>query len=369
MAAAALVVVLVGVGPGCSRPGTDNDSAGGGSVPAAVGDTVGTGATPDVPGGSGGGSGGPPVTTPSAPVRPAVTPRGSTTEHTIPALDGRDRTYHLYVPASLPADRPVPLLVALHGGTGWGTQFEANSGFDGLAEANGFLVAYPDGISIPLLPNGRVWNGGTCCGPAAADKQNVDDVAFIAAVIDQVEAGQSVDRTRVFAAGHSNGAIMSFRLACELADRIVAIGVQAGTLGIDDCHPAAPVAVLEIHGTADANIPITGGSGDRGLTSTDFRPPLDTLETFVAADGCPTESTESVDSVDADVVVDTWAPCDAATAVQWVKVTGANHAWMGHQSASALSGRLVGTPYPGLDSSLTIWTFLAAHPRPVGSGR
>jgi polyhydroxybutyrate depolymerase len=351
VATVVLAVVLVAAGSGCSRRGSNDGASGVGSVPAAVG-----------------GSGGPSTTTPSPPVQPAVAPRGSTVEHTIHTADGRDRTYHLYVPASVPADGPAPLLVALHGGTGWGTQYEANSGFDGLAEANGFLVAYPDGISIPLLATSRVWNGGTCCGPAAADKQNVDDVAFIAAVVDEIEAAHRVDHTRVFATGHSNGAIMSFRLACELADRIVAIGVQAGTLGVDDCHPSDPVAVLEIHGTADANIPIAGGTGD-GLSSTDFRPPLDALETFVAANGCPPDPTGSVDPVNPDVVVDTWAPCDAGTAVQWVKVTGANHAWMGHPAASVRSERLVGAPYPSLDSSLTIWTFLAAHPRPSGGDR
>ena len=65
--------------------------------------------------------------------------------------DGRDRTYHVYVPATLPASTSVPRLIALHGGTGWGTQFERNSGFDALAEANGFIVVYRTASgSVPM---------------------------------------------------------------------------------------------------------------------------------------------------------------------------------------------------------------------------
>jgi polyhydroxybutyrate depolymerase len=291
-----------------------------------------------------------------------VTPSGHTSDESVTTADGRSRTYHVYVPASLPTG-PVPLLVALHGGTGWGTQFEQQSGYDGLAEANGFVVVYPDGIGALLLPNNRVWNGGACCGVAQADRQDVDDVSFIATVIDRVEATHDIDARRVFATGHSNGAIMSYRLACELADRIAAIGVQAGTIEIGSCHPSRPVAVLEIHGTADQNIPIDGGTGTHSLSRTDFASPRDALSTMAAADGCPGDARESVDAGNPDVTVDTWAPCDAGTEVQWVKVAGANHAWMGHPVSSGLAERVVGEPYPDLDSSLVIWSFLDAHPR------
>ena len=299
---------------------------------------------------------------PPAAVRPAVKPTGATTDATIRTADGRDRTYHLYVPATLPAGT-VPLLVALHGGGGWGAQFEANSGFDGLAEANGFLVVYPDGLAVPALGQGRVWNGGACCGPAAQDRLNVDDVAFISSVIDQVEAAHAVDPTRVYAAGHSNGAIMSYRLACELADRIVAIGVQAGSLEIDACHPSHPVSVLEIHGTADTNIPIDGGRGTSGISQVDFNPPGDAVQAFVGANGCPAPPAVSVDAGNADVTSQTWGPCAAGSTVRWTKVAGANHAWMGHTASAGVAERVGGEPYAGLDATLTIWTFLSAQRR------
>jgi len=156
--------------------------------------------------------------------------------------DGRTRTAHLYVPASL-SDEPVPLLVALHGGTGWGTQFEQTSGYDGLAEANGFLVVYPDGIgSGPNEDRFRTWNGGVCCGAAAAG--DVDDVAFLRALVDKLSDAYAIDSERVYATGHSNGMIMSYRLVCEAADVFVAAAGQAGTLGVDGCSPSEPVSLL-----------------------------------------------------------------------------------------------------------------------------
>jgi len=295
-------------------------------------------------------------------VHPAVAPKGGSTTATITTPDGRDRTYHVYVPSQLPAGEAVPLLVGLHGGFGSGQQFEMQSGFDGLAEANSFVAVYPDGIEIPVLPQGRVWNGGGCCGPAAADKQNVDDVALISAVIDEVSRQHNIDPKRVFVAGHSNGGIMSYRFACALADEVAAIGMQAGTIFVDPCQPSRPVPLIEIHGTADENMPITGGVGGRGLSREDFPSPTASVEHWAQANGCTSGPHEEPDPANADVARDTWSGCHDGATVEMVRVTGANHAWMGHEATRA-SELVVGSPYLGLDSSMTIWTFLAAHPR------
>jgi Poly(3-hydroxybutyrate) depolymerase len=306
-----------------------------------------------------------PTSTPtSAPARtkPAVEPRATPLDGTIATPDGRQRSYHVYVPASLPKDRPVSLLVALHGGFGSGKQFETTSGYDGLAEANGFIVVYPDGTEIggaSVLARGRVWNGGRCCGPAVTG--HVDDVGFVSMLIDELEQQYDIDSLRVFASGHSNGAIMSYRLACELSDKIVAIGVQAGSLEVDACHPSQPVSLIHIHGTADRNLPIGGGKGT-GLSGFDFQPPLDAVHTLVRADGCPKKSATARSRANADVTVETWQPCRVGSAVEFVKVKGATHAWMGHDSPRA--GRtLTGAPYADYDSSANIWAFLASHPR------
>jgi polyhydroxybutyrate depolymerase len=294
--------------------------------------------------------------------RPAVTPRAPTVDGSLRTPDGRVRTYHLYVPSTVEesADAaPVPLLVALHGGTGSGRQFERTSGFDGLAESNRFVVVYPDGIGVD--PDGtrlRTWNGGACCGPAA--RLDVDDVGFVEMLIDAVEAQQPIDPDRVFAAGHSNGGILAYRLACELSDRIAAIGVQSASLEIDDCAPSHAVSVLHIHGDADQNLPIIGGRGPASIAGVSFHPPREGFRKLATEDGCapaPTPATRP-DPSHPDLMVTTWKECDAGAQVAFVTVSGAPHQWMGHPSPAP---GVVGEPYQGLDSSRLIWGFLDAQ--------
>lgn len=297
------------------------------------------------------------------PIKPAINPVGQSTDGTV-TVSGAERTYSLYVPASLPPNSPVPLLVALHGGLGSGQGFEQQTGFDGLAEANRFIVVYPDGTPIRSGSNERVWNAGSCCSVAEQSNENVNDVGFISALITQLEGRYDIDKNRVFAAGHSNGAMLAERLACQLAGQIVAIGVQSGTLPVDQCHPAKPVAALEIHGTADQNVPINGGVGSNSLNQDSYPPPVDGLKMLAAQDGCPPSSTTSTDPANSAVNFEIWHPCKSGSVVEWAKVTGANHGWMGHPGSAAADRLSGGPPYQGFDSSAAIWSFLAAHPRP-----
>ncbi|MDO8389680.1 MAG: PHB depolymerase family esterase [Actinomycetota bacterium] len=282
---------------------------------------------------------------------------GYTIDQHLRTPDGRDRLYHLHVPSDLPAG-PVPLLIALHGGMGSGVQFEENSGFDAIAEREGFLVVYPDGVGVGLQENRlRTWNAGYCCGPSARD--GIDDVTFIAMVINAVAADHDIDPDRVFAAGHSNGGIMAYRLACELSGRIAAVGLQAGSLGIDDCAPEQPVSLLHLHGSADTNHPIDGGPG-AGVAGVDFRSARTSVRDYAQLVGCPADPQHSVDAANSDIEIETWQPCDTDTEVRFVEVQGAPHAWMGHPTQTP---RLVGHPYMELDASELIVEFLLAHPR------
>ena len=198
---------------------------------------------------------------------------------------------------------------------------------------------------------------------AAQDRNNVDDVGFISSLITKLEGQYHIDKSRVFATGHSNGAMLAERLACQLSSQIAAIGVQAGDLFVNGCSMPHPVAALEIHGTQDQNIPINGGYGPRSLTQTNFPPPVNGLKTIATQDACPSTPTNSSDPSNPAVHFQVWQPCKGGTVVEWATVTGANHAWMGHP-ASAGTQRLLGSPpYLGFDSSAAIWSFLAAHPR------
>ncbi len=298
---------------------------------------------------------------PYATAKPAAPAVGEVRDEWIDTPDGRRRHFRLYVPTTLRDGEAAPLLIALHGGLGTSQQFAANSGFDELAEANGFVVVYPDGIrAVPDRPGLQTWNGGYCCGPAA--RQAVDDVGFVRFLIDRLAERFTLDATRIFAAGHSNGAIMAYRLACELSDRIVAIGVQAGSLGIDDCPPSESVSVLHIHGLADTNHPIDGGVGT-GVSGVEFRSGRVAVKTFAERDRCEAEPRVERVSWNSDLEVSTWSNCESDVDVRLITVEGASHAWMGHAAASESAAALVGEPYADFDSSRAIWSFFSQHPR------
>jgi len=292
-------------------------------------------------------------------VVPEAEPVGDLSTGTISLADGSIRTYHLYVPSTAGTE-PIPLLVAMHGGFGSGLQFRDGSGFDRLAEANGFLVVFPDGTPIVAGRDSRVWNGGACCGAVTQDRQNVDDVGFIAAVIDEVSATHAVDPGRVFATGHSNGAIMAYRLACELSDRIAAVAFQAGSLEIDSCQPSRPVSIMHLHGLADTNIPIDGGHIS-GVSKHEFASPRESIRTMAGIYGC-TDQADLFDPSNPDVSGTRWTGCDSDVTIEMVTIEGATHAWMGHP-LGRLQQRLAGAPYDNLDSSAVIWSFLANQHR------
>lgn len=281
---------------------------------------------------------------------------------TLRTPDGRVRTYRLHVPAGVAPSSGWPLLIALHGGVGSAKQFEQASGFSSLADTHRFAVAYPDGVGAGRQEDRlRTWNGGYCCGSAV--RNNVDDVEFIRRVVRAVKADFTIDPNLVAAAGHSNGGIMAYRLACELSDVIVAIGVQSGSLGVDRCTPSKPVSVIHIHGTADENHPIDGGRGTNGISGVTFRSAIDGVEAFATAEHLTRAERDEASPTNPEVLITRWGPDRAGTEVELMKVTGATHAWMGPKSQSAASRRLSGAQYTRLDSSEVIWNFLAAHPR------
>ena len=286
---------------------------------------------------------------------------GTSAEGTLATSDGRTRRFRTYVPAGLPAESAVPLVIALHGGLGTSSQFAANSGLNGFAESNRFIAVYPDGIGNQPDGTGyQTWNGGYCCGPAAT--QAVNDVAFIRDLVAELRRTMSVDLKRVYAMGHSNGGILSYKLACELSSVIVAIGVQAGSNIITGCQPANPVSVFHLHGTADTNMPINGGKGS-GLSTTNFVSARDSVDAMASVNGCNVSSPASLITSNPDVTALSWKSCASNSEIRFVTVKNATHAWMGHAAQSAGSSSYVGTPYPNLDATRAILSFLLSKSR------
>jgi polyhydroxybutyrate depolymerase len=267
---------------------------------------------------------------------------------------GRDRSYTLHVPSGLDPERPLALVLAFHGGLGTAAYMPALTGFSRKADREGFLVAYPNG-SGALEDRLFTWNGGTCCGYSS--RENVDDVGFVRAVIDEIAAHFPVDPRRIYATGISNGGILSYRLACEMGDRIAAIGSVAGTQNLPACAPSAAVAVVHIHGTADQHLPFEGGVGSKSLAGVEFASVAESIDFWRNADRCPGEARVEVSG---SVTHTTYSPCAAGTAVELYAIEGGGHAWPG--GIAAWQG---GDPPPmELIATDVLWSFFAAHPKP-----
>jgi polyhydroxybutyrate depolymerase len=171
-------------------------------------------------------------------------------------VDGRTRSYRLHIPAWLADAASAPVVLAFHGGGSSGRGMERFTGFSRLADREGFIVVYPDAI------DGN-WVDGREGMRTTAHRENVDDVAFIAALLDELPRRHPIDTKRVFATGISNGGIFSHYLAANLANRIAAIAPVAGGLAdpfYRSFAPSQPVSVFIIQGTADPLMPFDGGT-------------------------------------------------------------------------------------------------------------
>lgn len=254
------------------------------------------------------------------------------------SVGGRTRSAVVHVPPKTPT-APLPLVLALHGSTSNGVQMERKTGFDALADRDGFIVAYPNGYPAGGGTIGS-WNAGTCCDPATTI--GVDDVAFLDALINLLEGSYPVDPGRVYAVGHSNGAMMAQELGCRKSERIAAVVSVAGTLGITDCRPSEPVALLEVHGTADSSVDVADAEHS--------------VATWRQLDGCGEE-----DEPVAYGFVQTriWSGCEGGTEVSLVEIVGAEHPWPGARTP-APDGKPTST---ALDATELAWSFLSANTR------
>ena len=279
-----------------------------------------------------------------------------------------ERHYVVHMP---PAAGPRPALVLnFHGG---GANARAHQGYvrtDALADREGFLVVYPDGTG-PVRERFLTWNAGTCCGAAAGGQ--VDDVAFVRALLEDLAQRIEYDRARVYATGLSNGAMMSYRLAAELSDRVAAIAPVAGSMALARFSPARGVPVLHIHSVDDGRALYEGGLGAPGVASIPpaltgtrvLHPPVEErLGQWARVNGC-TGGLEEKDRREWKTAAGQphtatrydYAGCKVETAL-W-KLTGAGHVWPG--GVLDYVTWLLGPGTRVIDANEEMWRFFSRH--------
>lgn len=171
---------------------------------------------------------------------------------------GIDRPYIVTTPDTPAATGTKrPLIVALHGGGGNAEQFMNSTHLSDYAGKAGMVVVYPEGFPSTARAAMRTWNVGRCCGEAAA--QNIRDMEYLGTVLDAMIADFNIDPKRIYVTGHSNGAMMAYRMACEMSDRITAIAPVGGQDITDKCEPSKPVAIFHLHGLEDPCALYNGG--------------------------------------------------------------------------------------------------------------
>ena len=268
------------------------------------------------------------VVDPPAEPPPPVYLAAGVHEHQID-IDGAGRRWTIVVPAGAPASA---LVVVLHGVGSRGADMRS-AGFEPLAAGKGVVLAYPDGV-------GGAWNDGRPGADPVVPGTPVDDGRFLRMLIDETVARTGADPGRVAVVGFSNGAVMASRLACDIADRVSALALVAGTAGQGferSCRPSRPVAVMMAAGVNDTVVPYAGGRiANWGTKRRGFLAGVEDVFTFWRAqNGCGSMQTAGAEARGTD--------CRNGSPVVRYRVTGAAHEWY---------------RAPRFDTTNTVWDFL-----------
>ena len=271
------------------------------------------------------------------------------------------RGYNLHVPPKL---EPRPALVLnFHGGGGHAIGQQKYARMDAVADREGFLVVYPEGTG-PLDGSLLTWNAGGCCGSAVRD--NVDDVGFVRKLLVDLSLRQAYDPARVYATGFSNGAMMSYRLAAELSERIAAIAPVAGAIAVERYPTARPVPVMHIHSVDDPRALYSGGLGPP-FPMTNARVMHLAAEAGLAdwaqANGCTGAMAqgERKDWQGHTATLFAYPGCRAEVLL-W-KLTGAGHVWPGGDPD--YFPKLLGPGTAVIDANEEMWRFFSRHKLPA----
>jgi polyhydroxybutyrate depolymerase len=278
------------------------------------------------------------------------------TAEATPDMDFAARTYELHVPDSYQEGQAVPLLMVLHGASGTGKRSETVLGFDKLADRDGFIVVYPDGIY-------NNWDFGVGVPTPDGSGMRVDDVGYLVWLVEQLEQDYTIDPARVFVVGNSNGALMAYRLACEARDTFQAVaGVAAGifTPAVQNCADG-PVPVLFIQGTEDRILPWDGTdlngqhvglSAAESLTFWTRLNHCDTSKDSVKAENLPDTDTTDHSTVTHIPITD----CADHSQVQFYAIVGGGHTWPGHPFDPGFD---IGATNLDIDATQIIWDWFA----------
>ncbi|TGM74513.1 poly(3-hydroxybutyrate) depolymerase [Leptospira bouyouniensis] len=249
------------------------------------------------------------------------------------------RYYKIHVPKSYDGSVSVPLLFVFHGGGG-NMDIQSNEEYYhqiSKSEEIGHIVVFPNGFSEYRSGKIATWNAGNCCGESK--KQNIDDIGFVKSILNHLTNKANIDKKRIYSTGMSNGAMMSYQLACYMTDTFAAITAVAGTDNTIDCRPSKPISIFHIHAKNDDRVLFYGGAGssftDRTLI-TDFVSVPKTISKWVQLNEC--NSSPKIILKNQEVQCDEYSGCKDGVKVKLCVTEDGGHSWPGGEKPSIFLG-------------------------------
>jgi polyhydroxybutyrate depolymerase len=249
------------------------------------------------------------------------------------------------------------LIISLPGFTSNPKGQEYLTRWNEVADKEDLLVVYPQGTSSPLR-----WNSST-----AFTDSDVDDVQFIADLINDVSNIVAVDPTRIYVDGMSNGGSMANRVACELAGKVAAVGVVTGppVEPPGGCYPERPIPLIAFYGTEDPLVAYEGGIVPESFISklihrssppVSFPSVTSYIEEWADRDGC--SPVPELIKAQGDASGVRYTGCKASSEIIFYTIEGGGHAWPGGRPT------FVGKTSYDINASQVMWAFFEAHPLP-----
>ena len=275
-------------------------------------------------------------------------------------VDGNARSFIVYLPTGYNNAGKMPMIFAIHGGSGTPEGMINIANFKTIADRDKVILVYPAGIQ-------NNWNDGR---PTTPNQLGINDVSFFYQMCDYMINNHSVDGTKIYATGISNGGFMSSRLGCELSNRIAAIAVDAATIEATtiapNCNPGRPVPAIYIHGTTDPLVPFTGGQMTAGGTAGGtVLSHFQAIDKWVTINGC--NSTPTITDLP-DIANDGTTikkrvysgGTNSSEVVSYVVLNG-GHTWP--QGYQYLNEAIIGKTSQDINACEVIWTFFKRFSR------
>jgi polyhydroxybutyrate depolymerase len=277
---------------------------------------------------------------------------GSTTLS--PVIGGHLRTVVVHVPLGYTGSLGVPLVLNMHGSGSTAVEQAQFTGMDKTANADGFIVAYPQAL-IPA-GTGFDWNvpGVPLVGGRVVPAGSANDVSFLVQLVGVLEQRYCINPDRVYATGFSGGARMASQLACDAPTLFAAVAPVSGLRLPTPCPTTRPVPVISFHGTADPVDPYNG----HGQAYWTYSVPQ-AARKWANHDHCHPSTTSSPDPT---VTLTSFSGCRGGAAVELYSIAGEGHEWPGGPPLPQELTSALGPQSTALDANATMWAFFEAHP-------